>query len=315
MINHSLIIPVYKNTETIGFLVDALNHLSQSMDNDLEVVFVVDGSPDDSSVKLNTMLPEAKFSSQLIEHSKNFGSMSAIRTGLERAKGKYHAVISADLQEPIQLVLTFFKELSTNEIDVVIGTRVSRQDPFLTKLSSNIFWSLYRIFVMRSIPSGGIDCFGCNDKVTSVLLQLNESNSSLMAQVIWVGFRRRDIPYNRLMRVAGRSSWTFRKRFNYMLDSVFTFTDKPIKLMLTTGLVGITGSIVISFIVFAAWFQGLITQPGYTPIVLLILFAVFSNLTCLGIIGNYVWRAFENSKQRPLGIVMKATTFNYSEDY
>lgn len=309
----SLVIPVYKNAENIASLVKAIEEMASRIEGELEVVFVVDGSPDDSYRLLHERLPSAKFRSQLIRHSRNFGSMSAIRTGLEHASADHIAVMSADLQEPIDLILGFYRELSDPEVDVVVGTRVSRQDPWFTKFSSGVFWRFFSKSILKSMPSGGIDTFGCKRKVADVLLALRESNSSLMAQVIWIGFRRREVPYARAKREEGRSAWSFSRRLKYMTDCVFSFTDMPIKFILMLGIFGTLFSICLSVIVLGSWSLGYIQVPGYVPVVLLILFMLSANLLCFGIIGHYVWRTYENSKGRPLGITMSCLSIDGSK--
>lgn len=305
----SLVIPVYRNAENVESLILAIEELSTRVEGGLEVVFVVDGSPDRSLDLLLEKLPSASFRSQLIRHSRNFGSMSSIRTGLAHATGNPIAIMSADLQEPTDLVLAFYREMEDPEVDVVVGTRISREDPLFTKLCSTIFWKFFSRSILKSMPSGGIDTFGCKRHVADLLLGLQESNSSLMAQVIWIGFRRREVPYSRLKRQYGRSTWSFERRLRYMTDCVFSFTDLPIKLILLIGVLGTCLSICVSAVVLVSWFLGNVKVPGYVPIVLLILFMLSTNLLCFGIIGHYVWRTYENSKERPLGIAMSSQTF------
>lgn len=299
----SLIVPVYRNEENIPALVDALHHLSARLDGRLEVVFTIDGSPDRSGERLTTLLPDLRFPARIVFHSRNFGSFTAIRTGMEMASGELLAVMAADLQEPPELVLRFFEILGRDEADIVFGQRDGRKDGMLGMLLSNVFWSFYRRFVVRDIPVGGVDMFACTREVRDVIMTIEEPNSSLVAQMFWVGFRRSFVPYARRPRVAGESGWSFARRFRYMLDSIFSYSDLPILLVLWIGVVGVGLSIVFALAVVLARLLGAIDEPGYATIVLLIAFFGSLSLAVQGVIGSYLWRTFENTKQRPLRIV------------
>jgi len=242
--------------------------------------------------------------------SRNFGSFSAIRVGLQKATGPYFAVMAADLQEPADLILTFFDELAKDQADVVVGTRVSRDDPFLSRLGSQLFWFFYRKFVQPELPRGGIDVFGCNAAFQQELLKLEESHSSLVGLIVWLGFRRKAVPYKRRRRQHGRSAWTFTKRMRYLADSSFSFSDLPIKILLWVGSAGLLISIVFSAILLWSRLSGRIQVPGYSPIVLTIIFFGSINLVCLGIVGAYVWRVYENTKKRPGAVVLREMQFN-----
>ena len=131
----SVVVPVYKNSDTIAALLQSFADVSAKLDDTLEVVFVVDGSPDDSYERLRDGLPGQPFRAQLLRLSRNFGSFAAIRAGLEAAKGQTFAVLAADLQEPPDLVLEFSRRLRAGDTDIVIGSRVSRADPLFSRLS------------------------------------------------------------------------------------------------------------------------------------------------------------------------------------
>lgn len=302
----SLVIPVYKNEGSIPRLLTALIEIHKQFDQ-LELVFVVDGSPDRSYELLANALPLLPFPAQLLLHSRNFGSFAAIRTGLAAASGNFFGVMAADLQEPPQLMLEFNKALDCKECDVVIGTRSSRSDPFFSKLSSRIFWGLYRRYVVKDMPEGGVDVFGCNREFRDQLLQLEESRSSLIALIFWLGFNRKLVSYERKVRQEGSSGWTFRKKVDYMLDSVYAFSDAPISMLIRFGFLGCSISVLLMFATFLAYIFGNISVPGYTPTVLLVLFFGALNMLGLGIVGTYAWRGYENSKRRPHAVVTRST--------
>jgi len=305
----SIVIPVYKNEDSIPSLLKALLSIQEQLNENIEVVFVVDGSPDRSYEILNEMLPYTGLDCQLLLLSRNFGSFAAVRAGLEAARGDYFGVMAADLQEPPELIVESLQILETKEFDVVVGTRDARKDPFMSKLSSRFFWYFYKKFVVPEMPIGGVDVFSCNDLFRKELLKMDEAHSSLIAQIFWLGFRRKVIYYDRLEREHGVSAWTFKKKVNYMMDSVFSFTDLPIRLLTRIGFLGMLFFIVIGFATFMARLFGDIEVPGYTTTFLTIGFFGAMNLFGLGIVGSYTWRTYENTKQRQNAICMSTKYF------
>ena len=209
---YSLIVPVYGNEDSIHDLLAAVERMNVQLDGRLEAVFVVDGSPDKSAELLQALLPDQTFASRLVLLSRNFGSFAAIRAGLQHATGDVFAVMAADLQEPPELALEFFRLLGADECDVVVGTRQDRDDPLLSRLSARLFWGVYRRLVVPSMPPGGVDIFGCNRVFRDTLLACEEANSSLVALLFWLGFRRREVAYTRLPRLHGTSGWTLQAR-------------------------------------------------------------------------------------------------------
>lgn len=305
----SLIIPVYKNEANIPPLLEAVQNLRDRIDDDFEVIFVVDGSPDRSYPVLRDALPATGLNAQLIALSRNFGSLAAIRAGLERAQGDNMAVMAADLQEPPELVIGMQQALAADECDVVYGLRQRRGDPWHTRVASSLFWGAYRRFVAPDIPKGGVDTFGITAAVRDQILGLTERNSSLVGLLFWIGFRRKGLPYDRADREIGTSSWTFVKKWKYMQDSIFSFSDLPISLLLILGFGGLAISIVLGLVVFLSALFGQIDVPGYAATMLVILFFSTLQLLSLGVLGIYLWRVFENTKGRPLHIVMSSQTF------
>lgn len=305
----SLIIPVYKNEANIPPLLAAVQDLRDRIADDFEVIFVVDGSPDRSYLVLKENLPATGLDAQLIALSRNFGAFAAIRAGLERARGDAMAVMAADLQEPPDLVIGMQKALAAGDCDVVYGERQRRGDPWHTRVASSLFWGAYRRFVAPDIPKGGVDTFGITAAVCDQILGLTERNSSLVGLLFWVGFRRKAIPYDRTDREIGTSSWTFVKKWKYMQDSIFSFSDLPISLLLVFGFGGLAVSIVLGLTVFISALLGQIDVPGYAATILVILFFSTLQLLFLGVLGIYLWRVFENTKGRPLHIVMSSETF------
>ncbi|WP_210319250.1 glycosyltransferase family 2 protein [Aureimonas glaciei] len=300
----SLIIPIYRNEENIDDLIEVLSGFSRDP-GDIEIIFVIDGSPDRSGKMIEGRLAELGCPATVIYHSRNFGSFTAIRTGLELARGEMIAVMAADLQEPPELIRTFFGLLESDEGDIAFGQRSGRHDSVLQNVLSNSFWWLYRKMVIRDIPKGGVDIFACNRAVADSVLEIHEPNSSLVAQLFWVGYRRVFVPYERRPRLKGTSAWNFSRRLRYMMDSIFSFSDLPILAVLWIGILGCVLSLIFAVVVLMGRLFGLITEPGYTALALLIVFMGSSTLAVQGVIGSYLWRTFENTKRRPLRVIQQ----------
>jgi hypothetical protein len=203
-----------------------------------------------------------------------------------------------------------FRALEADECDVVLGVRLSRADPWSSRFASSLFWWMYRSLVVKDMPRGGVDVFGCNDTFRLQLLRLEESRSSLVALIFWLGFRRKLIEYHRLPRQEGASAWTLKRKLGYLSDSVFAFTDLPIKLLLSIGIVAVGTSLFLGLAILVARLSGWIAVPGYAATMLAVLFFGALNILGLGLVGAYVWRAYENSKQRPLAVVALRLDFD-----
>jgi len=305
----SLIVPIYKNEANLDDLLAEVGKLSQRLGGPLEAVFVVDGSPDRCQDILRRRLPSAPFPSRLVCLSRNFGAFSAIAAGLEAGTGDYFAVLAADLQEPPELIAQFYDVLSHDQADIVFGCRARRSDPWLSEFFSRLFWWIYGAFVVAEMPRGGIDVFGCTRQVRDRLLGCTESNTNLIALLLWLGFRRQFVFYDRRARRAGASAWTIGKKIKYASDSIFNFTDLPIQLLLSVGAIGIGAGTVFAAVLIVSKLTGRIAVPGYSAIVLAIIF--FGGLTSLGlgIIGQYLWLTLQNARRRPTYIVASAERF------
>jgi glycosyltransferase involved in cell wall biosynthesis len=306
----AVVVPVYRNAANVPELVARLDALDAAVPGGIEAVCVVDGSPDDSHALLAEALAAQRFPSTLLLLSRNFGAFAAIREGLRAARGTRFAVMAADLQEPAELIEEFFAALATGECDLTLGTRAGRDDPLLDRAASAVFWGVYRRLVQPDLPPGGVDVFGCNAAFRAHLLEFGESHSSLVGQLLWLGFRRKLIPYARQPRRVGKSAWTFRRKLTYLMDSLFSFSDLPIRAFVALGTLGLAASALFALVVAVARLAGAVTVPGYAATVITILFFAGLNLFGLGIIGSYVWRAYENTKARPLAVVMHRQRFD-----
>jgi glycosyltransferase involved in cell wall biosynthesis len=307
----SLVVPVYGNSESIPALIGAVEEIEGALQGPFEAIFVVDGSPDDSRERLDAALSQRSISARLVEHSRNFGSFAAIRTGMSLARGERIAVMAADGQEPPSLVIEFLRRLGSGDADIVVGERASRADR--GDVFSKLYWRLYRRFVLEEIPAGGVDVFACNAAVRDVICSLEPVHTSLVAQLFWIGFRRQAIPYDRLPSDTP-SGWTMRRKLRYLSDSVFAFTDLPVRILWLAGLLGLAVGLLIGTVALVGRVLGQIDVPGYTATILLIVLFGSLNLIGLGIIGSYVWRAYDTVKGRPGAIVQGVVEFPRRRD-
>ena len=300
---YSVVIPVYKNQKSIGDLFTALENSFLSDSLKVEVIFVLDGSPDNSESLIRQLAKSSALEIKIIRHSRNFGSFAAIRTGLLHAKGEFVGVMAADLQEEPKTLIQLFNDLDLKNADIAFGVRVQREDPFISTLASNVYWKFYRHYINPEIPKGGVDIFACRNEVAAQINSMKEVNSSLIGLLFWVGYKRIFVEYNRQPRKHGRSAWTFSKKMKYMSDSIFSFSDLPIRLVRALGVIGFTFSIVFGSFLILASLAGKITVPGYAPLMLAIILGNSSVLIALSVLGSYLWRVYENSQMRPASIL------------
>ncbi|MGX9191094.1 glycosyltransferase family 2 protein [Stenotrophomonas rhizophila] len=305
----AVVVPIYRNEGSIDDLLLALEHIRQSVQAPFEAIFVVDGSPDRSHQVLREKLPGCAFPAQLVALTRNFGAFPAIRAGLELSSADVTAVMAADLQEPPELVISFYQRFVAAQYDVAFGVREARKDPMGSKFASTLFWAIYRRLVIKDIPKGGVDIFAVSRKFRERLLMLNESHSSLLAQLFWLGGTREFVTYQRRERQHGKSAWTLSKKLRYLSDSVFAFTDLPVRMLTALGLVSLAFTALLGVLVIAAKISGLVQVPGYAGTMLTILFFGALNSLGLGIVGTYAWHAFENTKARPLSIKQSVELF------
>ena len=301
-IHYSVVVPIYGNEATLPELLSQLAGLRREYAGEFEAVFVIDGSPDNSHALLALELPRMPFSSQIVVLSRNFGAFAAVRAGLAAASGDRQAVLAADLQQPIGSIRQMFEALDRGA-DIAIGQRASRQDPWLSRLASQVFWRFYRRFVQPQMSPGGVDSFACTRQVRDILVALPEANSTLVGLLFWVGFKRESVTYARAVRHSGRTGWSLRRKIRYAFDTIFAFSDLPLTLMIVIGTLGIAGALAASAVVLIGWAYGAIDVQGYTPLMLVSLFSFSTMLFALGVIGGYVWRIFENTKGRPMHLV------------
>lgn len=302
----SVVVPVYFNSHTLPALLEKLRHVADQVPASVfEFVFVDDGSRD-HSFEVLAAASESDSRVRAIRLSRNFGSNIAILAGLAHASGDAVVVISADLQDPPEMIadmVTAWRE----GVDVVLAARRSREDPWLSRTLANTFNILFRKLAFADFPPGGFDFMLVSRRVAHILVRMSEKNSYIFGQVMWVGFQRRVLYYDRAERAGGRSRWTLTRKIKYFIDAFAAFSYLPIRLAAVLGFllafagVGyatVLGGLILSDIAF---------DTGHAAIVITVLIGSGVQLAIVGMIGEYLWRVLEEARNRPLYIVDTAT--------
>jgi polyisoprenyl-phosphate glycosyltransferase len=297
----SIIIPVYYNEMNLHDLYEDLKSKVLSKLESYELVFVDDGSLDQSFSILKEIQSQDP-NVMLVKLSRNFGSHSAILAGLIHSTGDCAVMKTADLQEPSSMILEMFHKWEAGN-NVVLAIRQERQEPWLQIFFSNLYYRLMRRIAIKTMPDGGFDCFLIDRKVIKVLEMMDEKNSTIMGQILWAGFKTDLIYYTRLKREKGKSRWTLSKKIKLFVDSILSFSYFPIRFISTMGILTFFGTIIWLLYILYAKFSIGIEVEGWTTLMITNLFFYGLILLTLGIIGEYLWRAFDAARHRPSYIV------------
>lgn len=296
----SIIVPVYYNADTLMLLYEDMK--AKILDRlDYEIVFVDDGSGDDSWNVMNE-IRNMDERVKLVKLSKNYGEHAAVLAGLMHCTGDCAVIKQADLVEPSELILEM-KERWEQGNKVVLAVRADRDDKFIDKLFANLYYAIIRKFVMKSMPKGGFDCYLLDRQVIEVLRLLDEKNSALTLQVLWVGFKRDMVYFHRGAREIGESKWTLSKKIKLVLDSMMSFSYFPVRFMSGVGVTFFGVSIIWAIVLMCQRLFTSVEVQGWTSLMCLVLFSSGLIMLMLGIIGEYVWRTLDASRNRPPFIV------------
>ena len=262
---------------------------------------VNDGSLDRSYQVMKELAAQDK-NIKIVSLSRNFGSHAAILCGLEKCTGDCAVVKAADLQEPTELLIEMVESWKKGN-NVVLAVRQDREESLGTKFFANTYYWLVRKAALANMPEGGFDVYLLDRKVINVLLSLDERNSALTGQILWSGFKTEQIPYVRLEREIGTSKWTLKKKIRLVADTLFSFSTLPISLVTGIGTVSFIGALVWGIVVLIFKLMGLIQVSGWTTLFIFNLFSFGIIMVTLGILGGYLWRTFDASRNRPPYIV------------
>ena len=298
----SIVVPVFHNG---GSLRELHRRLSAAMGaarvDRFDVTYVDDGSQDDSAAVLLEL--QAKNPGvRIVTLSRNFGSMAAIQAGLNHAAGSAVAVISADLQDPPELLAPMIERWRAGA-RLVLAVRESRDDPFFSRVFSALFYRLFRALVSKEMPPAGFDFFLLDAQVARLLVEHAEKNTNLAASILWLGFRREVLPYHRAARPHGQSMWTFPKKIKFLYDSLLGFSYLPLRLMTVLGIIGVFISFGYGAAVAIERFTDPAAPRGWASLMVANLFFSGLMLASIGTVGEYVWRTFDAARKRPAFIV------------
>ncbi len=302
----SVIIPCYYNESTIRATFDTLCKTIQSWPDqtDLEFVFVDDGSKDNTYNELMTIHNLAPGYTKIVKLVSNVGSYNALYAGLEYATGDCNVVISADLQDPPELIRKMYTYWIQG-IKLVIANRENRHDKNIHKWSASLFHLLMRKFAFRNAPEGGFDFVLFDKVIRTKILELKERNSNIFYLMIWLGYDFVNIPYTRQKNSEGRSKWTIGKKIKLFVDSFVSFSFKPIRIISITGLMLGLGAFIYGLFIIMARIFGYIVVEGWSALMVVLLFVSSFQMIAMGILGEYLWRVLDNSRKRPLYTIEK----------
>lgn len=302
----SLIIPCYNEAPSLPVLVRELEHtLAQIPDIEYEVLFVDDGSSDDSLEVIEALAAAHPFV-RYISFSRNFGKESAIVAGFEHVGGDYVAVMDADMQDPPKLLPAMLKAVTDEGYECAGARRVNRKgEPPVRSFFARLFYCVINMISDVNLVDGARDYKLLSRKAVDALLRMPEYNRFSKGMYEWIGFRTKWIEYENVERVAGESKWSFWKLFKYSLEAVFSFSTVPLSLAFVIGLAFLLGSLAMIVFLILREYLYHVSAYGWTSLVCLILFVCGVQLFCLGIIGQYLAKTYLEVKRRPHYIVEK----------
>ena len=301
----SIVVPVYKNEGSIEHLLKRINEVSTAVTGSVEAVFVVDGSPDKSLEALRSSLPRDGFDAKVLLLSRNFGAFSAIRAGLRESRGGATVVMAADLQEPKTLIEELLNYVQHEDVDVAVGVRQSRRDGLISRALSASFWQVFTRVSSLEMPKGGVDTFALSTRARETVNAFEESSTSLVGLIYWMGFRRQEVPYHRQNRESGSSSWSLRKRINYAKDSITAFSEVPLSIFLWSGVTGAFAALILIIVLTFRIVFGHNDDLTYRLGAIGVLFVISYLMSGLGLLGTYLWRIGDNVRNRPDSITWK----------
>ena len=292
----SVVVPVYFNAASLPRLSERLQAVASSADYDLDVVFVDDGSGDDSWTKIQEIAgrwPAARG----VRLTRNFGSQMAILAGLKEARGEAAAVLSADLQEPPEL-LSDLVAAWRRGATAALAVRKSRPEPLLSRTGSAFYYATLKRLAFSEMPQGGFDCFLIGRPAIDFLVESREIHTSLPGLLLWSGFPAAFVAYDRVARDEGRSRWTLAKKAKYFIDSVTAFSYAPLRWMSVAGtLLALLAFAYAIFLVVFRLIHGQIVQ-GWTTTMVVLAFLSGVQLLALGVLGEYLWRTLDAARAR-----------------
>lgn len=299
----TIVVPIFNEEGNLPLLYERLDAASQKIQGKCSFLFVNDGSRDTSLSLIKSFAQNDK-RVQYIDFSRNFGHQSAISAGLDLTNSKVVVTIDGDLQDPPELIVELLEKYHEGNEIVYAKRKTRKGEPFFRKWAIKRFYRLLKRLTSIEIPLDTGDYRLMDHKVVEMLRKMREQPKFLRGQIAWTGFRQTFVEYDRDKRFAGESGYNYWKLLRLALDGITAFSDKPLKLASTMGfVVSFASFCYIIWIIVRKLFIPQYQIPGWSSVMVSVLFLGGIQLICLGIIGEYLARLNANSKNRPLYII------------
>ena len=306
----SIVVPVYYNADTLELLYEDMQKKVLDKLEEYEIVFVDDGSGDDSWEVMNRLRDKDEHI-KCVKLSRNFGEHAALLAGLSASTGDCAVTKQADLQEDSALILEMYESWKRGN-KVVLAVRKERKENPVKVFFANMYYRIIRSMVNKNMPAGGCDCYLVDRKVIEVLQRLDEKNSSLTLQVLWAGFKTDMIYFVRQDREIGKSRWTLSKKVKLVMDSVMSFSYFPLRFMSGLGILfNILAAVLFIDVIIEKFTRGTPIE-GWASLMCVILCASGVIMLMLGLIGEYIGRIYICINQSPQYVVRQ--TINIDQD-
>ena len=310
----SLVVPCYNEAENVAAFQDAVIHAFDGCGYDYEIIFINDGSKDATLHNLKKLFKAQKCPVKVISFSRNFGKEAALYAGLKQADGEYITLIDADLQQRPEIARDMVKILDDQpEYDVVAAYQDRRGEGKILSFFKKSFYTIINRLSDVTLRADASDFRTFRRSVRDSILELTEYHRFSKGIFAWVGYDTCFIPYTACERKAGTSKWSFKKLMNYAIEGIIGFSTKPLRISAYLGtLTAIAAMIYLVIVVLEKLIFG-IDIPGYATMIVLTLLLGGVQLFCIGIIGEYVGKDFEQSKNRPVFIAKETLTYKDEE--
>ena len=299
----SLVVPVFNEVETVSLFLERVTQVFEKIPSiNLDIVFVNDGSSDNTLKRL-LELQQGNTTIRIVDLSRNFGKEAALTAGLKAAAGQVVVPIDVDLQDPPELILNMLEKWREG-FDVVLGKRSSRDsDSWAKKQSANWFYRIHNKISTPEIPENVGDFRLMDRVVVDALNELPESCRFMKGLFAWVGFRTATVEYARPERIAGTTKFNGWRLWNFALEGLTSFSTDPLRIWTYLGgVIALSSFVFAIFIVLRSLIQG-IDLPGYASVIVSVTFLGGLQLIGIGVIGEYLGRAYIESKRRPIYLV------------
>ncbi len=297
----SIVIPVYQAENILAELINRVKSSVNEITNNYQIILVDDGSRDNSWKIINAICA-AEQNIKALKLSRNFGQQHAITAGLDNAEGDWTIVMDCDLQDRPEEISKLYSK-AIEGYDIVFAKRLNRKDTWWTKLLSRLFYRLYS-YLTGIKQDASIANFGIySNKVISVIKNMKEPMRAFSSMARWVGFNKTSIEVEHGERLKGKSSNTISKKINLALDIILSYSDKPLKIIVSVGFLISMASFIAALSLLYRYIRGEIVVLGYTSIMVSVWLLGGVIIFILGVVGLYIAKIFSGVKDRPLYIV------------